>query len=142
MLSSLKSRDAAYELLREDREKYRRLFMQIQEPFSLFDVLLDSNGKLHDLRFIEHNEQAYIFLEKYGYGDVIGRTVKELFPKIDSSFEEIARYVVTSGEPRTFVFYSHVFAVPLTVSCFVPQRGRLALLFIYDHKIEKRETRD
>ncbi|MPN27940.1 hypothetical protein SDC9_175374 [bioreactor metagenome] len=128
MLSSLKDRDAAYEMLHQDREKYQRLFLQLQEPFMLFDVLYDKLGQLADVRFIEINEQARLFLEKKGYGDIVGRSLLDVFSVEDLVFKNAMKNVIETGEPQTLSFNSMLLNCTMTLSYFVPQKGQLAIL--------------
>lgn len=128
MLSSLKDRDAAYEMLHQDREKYQRLFLQLQEPFMLFDVLYDKLGQLADVRFIEINEQARLFLEKKGYGDIVGRSLLDVFSVEDLVFKNAMKNVIETGELQTLSFNSMLLNCTMTLSYFVPQKGQLAIL--------------
>ncbi|WP_448807552.1 hypothetical protein [Aminobacterium colombiense] len=134
MLSSLKDRDAAYEMLRQDREKYRLLFWQISEPFMVFDIIYDEFGTPSDVRFVELNEQAKRFLKKHGYDEVLGRSFLEIFPGAESVFKEKLNDVIAKEEPQTLSFYNDLFNCSMTISYFVPHKEQLVLLVSHTMK--------
>ncbi|MBN1240070.1 MAG: PAS domain S-box protein [Gammaproteobacteria bacterium] len=84
--------------IRESEQRYRTLFTSIHEGFALKEAVCDDTGRIVDFRFVETNPA---FEEQSGLSDVLGRTMREVVPGIESWIERFAR-VVESGEPLRF----------------------------------------
>ncbi|MBP7736111.1 MAG: PAS domain S-box protein [Spirochaetes bacterium] len=88
--------------LRDSEDKYRRLFTEISSGFALHEMILDDRGNPVDYRFIEVNPA---FENLTGLRDVIGKTVREVIPGIDSFWIESYGRVVRSGTAEVFENY-------------------------------------
>lgn len=81
--------------------RWRDLFEQMQEGFVIAEVVRDSSGHVHDIRFVELNPASETHT---GVPTVAaaGRLMSEVIPTIDPSV--VARYahVVDTGEPAHF----------------------------------------
>lgn len=64
-------------------ERYRQLFENLTTGFALHEVVLDDAGKVVDYRFLEVNP-AYERLTGLRAEALIGRTVKEVLPEVES----------------------------------------------------------
>ena len=124
----------AGEALRISEGRYRLLFENMDEGFSLHEIIQDENGKVVDFRFLDTN-QAY---ERHtGMGrDCIGKTMLEVMPQADPRQIEAYGKVALTGEALQFAYYSNTFKRHLRVKAFSPQRGYFATLFedISEHK--------
>ncbi len=114
---------------------YRQLFDHMNEGFGLHEVICDDGGKPCDYRFLDVNPK---FEELTGLkaGDVLGRTVREVLPDIDSYWiEELGRVALT-GQPARLEGYATPLARHYRVSAFCPMKGRFACVFtdVTDHK--------
>lgn len=90
---ALRASDAT---LRASEERYRTLFNSIDVGFCVIEVLFDAEGKPNDYRFLEANPA---FERHTALVGVLGRTVNELVPGLDSHWFETYGRVVMTGEP-------------------------------------------
>ncbi len=121
----------AREKLQQSEEKYRTLFENINEGFALHEVLVDQDGVPCDYRFLEINP-AFESMTKLDRNDVIGKTVREVFPWIeDDPADWIGRYgqVALTGESIHFDDYSEPIERWYQVNAFSPQKGQFATTF-------------
>ncbi|HNK62590.1 MAG TPA: PAS domain S-box protein [Anaerolineales bacterium] len=111
--------------LRESEEKYRMLFENMSEGFSLNEIITDENGQGMDIRILDANA-AYERHIGFKPSEVIGRTVREVTGKI--SPDQIERYaeVVRTGKPLTTEFFSTILKRHFRMKVFCPQPGRYA----------------
>lgn len=87
------------EALRESETKYRSLFDSIDEGFCLIEVLFDATGNAFDYRFLEANAA----LEKQtGLVNVVGKTMRELAPQMETHWFEIYGRIALTGVPERF----------------------------------------
>ncbi len=83
----------AREVLQESEEKFRLMFNQMVSASALFEVIFNKRGKPEDYRYLEVNP---VFEHNTGKkkGQVIGKTLLEVFPETErywlQSFEEVA----------------------------------------------------
>ncbi|NLA37927.1 MAG: PAS domain S-box protein [Methanomicrobiales archaeon] len=112
--------------LRESEEKYRLLFKQMLESYTLYEVVRDSEGRPVDYRLIELNESA---AELFGHSqdELIGRRLFDIFPAIREGAGAIYGEVAETGltvqrrlrEPGSGRWYElHIYR---------PEPGRLAI---------------
>jgi PAS domain S-box-containing protein len=121
--------------LAENEARYHLLFENMEEGFSLHEIITDGDGQVVDFRFLDAN-QAYAHHTGLTPKDIIGKTIREVMPQVDR--RQITAYgrVALTGEPLAFEYYSHTFRRHLRVRAFSPQRGRFATIFedISEHK--------
>ncbi len=115
--------------LRESEERYRGLFTQINEGFALHEIICDLSGKPIDYRFLDANPafEQYTGLSRE---TVIGRTVREVIPDIESFWIETYGEVALTGKPRQFQNFSRGLGKHYNVVAFSPRLGQFATLFI------------
>ena len=121
-------KNAAEVKLKESETKYKLLFENMVEGFSLQEIITDENGNAVDFRIIDANA-AYEFHTGQKPCDAIGKTLLSSMPQAD--LLQIKRYgnVALTGEPLTFEYYSHTFDRHLRVRAFCPQLGQFATTF-------------
>lgn len=84
--------------LRESEEKYRTLFMSVDEGFCLVELVVDSEGRPQDNRYLETNPA---FARHTGLSGAAGHTYGELTGgSLESHWLELMAEVVRTGEPR------------------------------------------
>jgi len=113
--------------LRESEAQYRQLFENMEEGFSLNEIIQDENGKVVDFRFLDINS-AY----RHHTGistEVIGKTMLEIMPQADRRQIEAYGRVALTGEPFQFEYYSNTFHRHLRVKAFSLTKGRFAAVF-------------
>ena len=83
---------------------YHTLFSSIGEGFELMELIFDKNNAVHDLRYLEVND-TYEKQTGLKAKDVLGKTVKELFPKIEEMWIEVFGKVIKTGLPTRLEDY-------------------------------------
>ena len=102
MEDALQSRQALEQLnaqLRESEERYRTLFDSLDQGFCVIEKVEGEAGEPLDFRFVEANPA---FAAQSGVSDVVGKTMRQLFP--DEPEEWFLTYdaVCRTGEPIRF----------------------------------------
>jgi PAS domain S-box-containing protein len=87
------------ELARRAEDKYRAVFESLAEGVSLLEVLFDEDDRAVDYRFVENNPAVE---QMTGVSGSTGKTVRELFPTIDSELIQRAGEVVRTGQSVRF----------------------------------------
>jgi len=90
---------AAKEALRESAEKYRALFDSIDEGFCVIEKVNPEVGAPLDFRYIEANAA---FETQSGVGNVVGKTIRQMFPGVAEEWYETYDTVVRTGEAIQF----------------------------------------
>ncbi len=128
--------------LRHTKADFEMLFETMQDGFALHEILCDVAGQPVDARYLAVNP-AFERLSGRKAAEVVGRTVLEVFPTIDSVWIDALRRVATTGEPVVFENYSQLLGHFFSVSAFSPAPGRLACMMtdITPRKIAEIELR-
>ncbi|WP_416670348.1 PAS domain S-box protein [Egbenema bharatensis] len=117
------------EALRESEAKYRSLFDSIDEGFCIIEVLFDQAGNAFDYRFLEANAA----LEKHtGLVDVIGKTMRDFAPQMETYWFEIYGRIALTGIPERFENAARELGRIYDVYAFrmgEPQERKVAVLF-------------
>jgi PAS domain S-box-containing protein len=128
--------------LKKSETKYRQLFDNMIEGFSLQEAIIDENGNPVDFRFIEANRN-YKDFTGFEAKDIKGKTIRELIP--DADINMIKKYCQTavSGEPFVMDYYSKTFNKFIKVNCYSPEKGYFATIFedITDRKKVEEEQK-
>ncbi|HYP06531.1 MAG TPA: PAS domain S-box protein [Bryobacteraceae bacterium] len=114
---------------RASEGRYRLLFDSIDEGFCIIQILLGSQGRPADYRFIETNP---MFERQTGLVNAVGRTALELVPTLEPFWFETYGRVALTGEPTRFVSHSQPMGRSFDVYAFrvgEPHDLRVALLF-------------
>ncbi|OON62962.1 diguanylate cyclase [Massilia sp. KIM] len=90
----------AEQQLRQTEERYRTLFDSIDEGLCVAEILYDSAGQPCDYRFLEANPA---FTKHTGLHDVVGRTARQLVPRLEQHWFDTYGRVAATGEPVRFV---------------------------------------
>ncbi len=124
-ISALKQSEEA---LRESEARFRTLFETMTEGFSLNEIILDEAGKPVDLRFLSVNP-AFERQTGLKSGDIVGRTVRELFPEAEPVWFERYGQVALTGEPAHFEERFGPLNKWFEVSVYRTEPGRFAVVF-------------
>jgi signal transduction histidine kinase/ActR/RegA family two-component response regulator len=92
-------REAAEQALRASEERYRTLFLSIDDAFCLIEILLGADGRPVDYRFLEANAA---FEGHTGLVAPVGRTALEMVPDLEPSWAERYGAVALTGTPLRF----------------------------------------
>ena len=114
--------------LLESEERYRLLFSEMVSGFALHEIIYDKNGKPCDYRFLDLNP-AFERLTGLRRIDILGKTVREVLPKIETHWIDTYGEVVLIGKPVHFENYSEELDRYYEVVAFRPQKNQFAVTF-------------
>jgi PAS domain S-box-containing protein len=111
---------------KESEERYRQLFENMNDAFSLAKPLY-AEGRAVDWRFLDANP-AYSTLTGIPLDRVIGHLNSELFPQTEPIWVETVARVAEGREPTTVESFSHVLDRWYRVNYFSPRLGVTAMI--------------
>ncbi len=130
------------EALRQSEERYHSLFVGMTEGFALHEIICDDAGRPVDYRFIELNP-AFEQLTGLRCDDVVGKTVRDVLPGIESEWIEMYGGVALTGEPVRFQSYSADIGKHFEVYAYSPAPRRFAcLLSDVTERVEQERRRE
>ena len=124
--------------LTENEERYRLLFENMSEGFSLNEVITDGQGKVIDIRILEANG-AYIRQTGLNERDIIGKTLLELNPGMDPRQIDVYAHVALRGEPAVLDYLSADLSRHFHANIFCPRIGHYAAV-IEDVTVSKQNA--
>ncbi len=113
--------------LKDSEQRYKLLFQNLNSLFSVYEIVLDKNGKPFDLRFLQVNS-AYEEFTGLKSSDLIGKTLLEVFPATEEYWIEKIADVAMSGIPSNYENYSKILDKYLELSIYSPEHNQIALL--------------
>ncbi|MDQ1265551.1 MAG: hypothetical protein QG635_702, partial [Bacteroidota bacterium] len=139
-ISESKKAEAA---IRKSETKYRKLFENMTNGFSLNEVIIDDNNKPIDIRLIEAN-QFYKDFTGLNAVDIKGKTIRELMPDIDMNIFNKYFSVALTGEPAVLEYFSKIFNKHVNVNIYSPEKGFFATIFedISERKIIENKLKE
>lgn len=108
-------------------DKYRILFENMNEGFTLYEVMYDISGNPSDFRYIEVNK-AYEHLTGLKAVDIIGKPLSQIVLDIEPSWFELLLKVVITGEPLQLDTYNRSTKKYYDNFTFCPKKDYVALL--------------
>ena len=113
---------------RRNSRNYQLLFREMVDAFALHEIILDEENRPVDYRFLAVNP-SFERMTGLKSEDILGKTVKEVLPDVESHWIERYGATVLSGHPTRFSSY----AVPqdkyFEVSAYRPAPGQFACTF-------------
>lgn len=112
----------------EIKNKYKNLFLHMNEGFALQRLVCDETGTPIDYIFLDVNK---VFEELTGLKreNIIGKSVKEVLPGTEDYWIKTFGQVVIEGKPITYENYSHELLKHFKVSVYSPKPMEFATLF-------------
>ncbi|NLI20388.1 MAG: PAS domain S-box protein [Clostridiales bacterium] len=114
---------------RKAKQNYQLLFHEMLDGFSVHEIICDNLGQPIDYRFISVNP-AFESMVRRSADEIIGRTVREVFPGIEPYWIEIYGRVALTGVPVRFENYSSALGKHFSVSAYQPMPGYFACTFV------------
>ncbi len=132
----------AQEVIKENEEKYRKLFSEMVSGAALHEIICDEEGKPVDYRTLEVNKAFESFLD-VRREDVIGKTFKEVVPPEEGGWIEMFGKVALTGESVSYERYSPVNKKYFGGAAYSPKPGQFAVTFsdITDRKIAEEKVK-
>ncbi len=90
----------------DQEEFYQKIFDGLSIGFALCELLFDQEGNPIDYRFLKVNpafEKQYTMDIRF----MIGKTIKEIYPDVESSWIDKFSSVVLTNQPIQFIDYNH-----------------------------------
>ncbi|MHC1754813.1 MAG: MEDS domain-containing protein [Methanosarcina sp.] len=119
----------ADDALKQNEEKYRRLFETMREAFFVADIITDDAGEPVDYLIVEANQalesQTGVPLEQF-----IGNKALGMYPGLDPCWIKIYGRVALTGKPAHFDHYADVQGRHYEVSAYQIRPGRFAAIFL------------
>ena len=103
------------------------LFTNMTEGFGLVEVIYNNYGRPYDYRYLEVNPAFELYLG-VKREQLLGKTMRETFPKLSSIAVEKYNEVAVSGQPINFEIFSQVANKYLDIRAFIPEKGKVALI--------------
>ncbi len=114
--------------LRESEQRYRLLFNTMLDGFSLHEIIRDTHGKPVDYRFLEVNP-AFEKMTGLSGDIIIGKTVLQVMPDIESRWIDIYGEVALTGKSTRFESYAKGLDKYLEIIAFSPGENRFATIY-------------
>ena len=113
--------------IKESEAKYRQLYSSMSQGLAVHEIITDENDKPIDYRFVDINE-SYEKLFNYNKKDVIGKTIKQVAPRIEQYWIDTFGKVALTGESTYYENYSRVADKHFSVYCYSPRERQFAVL--------------
>ena len=114
--------------LRRSEQQYAMLFREMINAFALHEIICDHQGQPVDYRFLDVNP-AFEHMTGLRADQVVGRTVLDVFPDIESHWIDTYGQVALTGQPVHFENYSPELNKYFSINAFSPVPGQFACLF-------------
>ena len=114
---------------KQAEERYKTLFDTMTEGFALCEILSDEAGKPCDFRYLAVNP-AFERQTGIKSGDILGKTVMQLFPATEPALMERFCRVALTGEPARFEEWFGPLGRWFELSAFRTGPGRFGVVFV------------
>jgi len=127
LISYIEQRIVNEENLRQSENKYRQLFSTMQTGFALHEIICDDENKPTDYVFLEINP-TYEKMIGFKAENIVGKTVREILPQVESYWIETYSQVALTGKPAKIERYSQEIGRYFDIVAYCPQHGQFAAI--------------
>lgn len=110
---------------RRAEQNFQTLFREMLDGFALHEIICDQKGEPTDYRFLNVNP-AFEQLTGLKAENIVGRTVREIFPHTEPYWIQTYGRVALTGEPAFFENYSSELHKYFEVTAFRPAPNQFA----------------
>ena len=121
-------RKRAEQALQHSEQRFRNLFQSMEEGFALCEMIHDEAGQPVDFRYLEVNS-AFSRQTGLPADRIVGRTVREIIPGIESRWIEFYDQVVRTGLPERIEHRVENLRKQFEVHAWRADAGRFAATF-------------
>jgi PAS domain S-box-containing protein len=139
LLTTFAARAASELERRRTEEKYQTLFREMQDGFAVHEIICDNAGSPVDYRFLAVNP-AFEHLTGLQGAEIIGKSVREVMPRIEKHWIDTYGKVALTGEAVHFENYSQDLDRYFEVTAFRPEKNRFAC--IVEDVTERKRTEE
>ena len=127
LLTTFAARAAGELERRRTEEKYQTLFREMLDGFAVHEIVCDAGGSPVDYRFLAVNP-AFERLTGMQGAEIIGKSVREVMPRIEKHWIDTYGKVALTGEAVHFENYSRDLDRYFEVTAFRPEINRFACI--------------
>jgi len=113
--------------LKISEEKYKNLVDEMQQGLAIYEAIVNEKEEVIDYRFLDANK-SHEKIMRLKNKDILGKTVSDIFPKIENSVMEKLGHVVKTGEPICYENYLQDIGKHYEVIAYRPKKLQLAVI--------------
>jgi PAS domain S-box-containing protein len=110
-----------------DRLDFGRIIREMAVGFALHEMIFDAEGRPVDYRFLDANP-AYERITGLRVAEILGKTVREALPSVETRWIETYGRVVQTGEPASFTDYAEALHKHFEIWAYRPAPGLFIVL--------------
>lgn len=127
--------------LKQNESELRWLFKSMSSAFAVFKTVYDETGDFGTFSF-EYVNDAFERMAGFSFGDIQGKTNKELFPEVDNVWCKNFGEVAMQGVTKEFEMYHSGMNKHLNVNAYRPWNTTERFCVIFDDITEKKKAQD
>lgn len=116
------------QILRISEHRFRRLFEEMSSGFALHELILDKDGRMSDIHFLDVNP-GFEQITGLKAVDVVGKTVLQVWPAMEQETLKRLERVALTGKSDHFEVYHSWEKKYVDLRVFSSQKGRFAIIF-------------
>lgn len=128
VLHDITEKRATQEALKESEASLKLLFENMNNAFAFCQIITDGQGNTVDYLYLNVNSKFEELIDKKR-GDIVNKTVRQLFPNLQAGWIQRYGKVAFTGESMTFTDYLEILDKHLDVSVYSPKKGYFAATF-------------